>query len=279
LNPSKSHSKTAASREGFTLLELIVAMVVLVIAMTIAFQAFSGTIRGWRRGTEVMEGLKHGEFAMDQLAQAVRSTIYFYNPRKNYAFLIEKESKGAYPADILNFVTASPAFMPESSPLKYGPHRIKLYIDTDDRGNPALFSLAFPALANPEKLEEEYDDAEPHLVSRAVQGLEVLLYEEEKEDWTTDEWEEENSVPERIKLIVYVGSEDKNEDPIVFEQIIEIPVAESVKLKIESPTSSKNNKRKSRPGGKIIAPGGNRPPVHNIAPGGARPPQSMPSPR
>ena len=275
---SNIHPKSTASREGFTLLELIVAMLVLVIAMTIAFQAFSGTIRGWRRGTEVMEGLKHGEFAMDQLAQAVRSTIYFYNPRKNYAFLIEKESQGGYPADSLNFVTASPAFMPESSPLKYGPHRIKLYIDTDERGDPALFSLAFPALANPEKLEEEYDDAEPHLVSRAVQGLEVLLYDEEQEDWTTDEWEEENSVPKRIKLIVYVASENKNEDPIIFERIIEIPVAESVELKIESPTSSKKSRR-GRPGGKVIAPGGKHPPARNIAPGGNHPPQNLPRPR
>ena len=78
---------------GFTLLELMVAMVILTIAMSIAFQAFSGTIRGWKRGTEVMDGIKHGDFAMNQMAAVLNSTIYFYNPRKSYAFTFEKGTK------------------------------------------------------------------------------------------------------------------------------------------------------------------------------------------
>lgn len=223
---------------GFTLLELMVAMVILTIAMSIAFQAFSGTIRGWKRGTEVIEGIKHGDFAMTQFSRALNSTIYFFNPRKNYAFKIEKGTMDGLPADTISFVTASSAFMPEGSPLHYGPHRLKLYIDDDDRGNPALFSTAFPAIADEEEVEDEYDE-EPHLVSRAVQGLEILLYDDELEDWTTDEWEEENSIPERVMLIIYVASEENNEDPIIFKRVIDIPVAQSVKSKLTGPSNVK----------------------------------------
>ena len=79
-------------QDGFTLLELIVAMVILTITMSIAFQAFSGTIRGWRRGTEVADGIKHGDFAMNQLSSALNSTIYFFNPKKSYAFTFEKNN-------------------------------------------------------------------------------------------------------------------------------------------------------------------------------------------
>lgn len=222
-------------RFGFTLLELMAAMVILTIAMSVAFQAFSGTIRGWKRGTEVVEGIKHGDFAMGQLASAVNSTVFFSNPRKSYAFRIERDTIAGLPADTISFVTASTAFMTEDSPLKYGPHRLELFIDYDEYGNPALFSLAFPAIADLEEAEDEYD-TEPHLVSRAVQGLEVLLYDEELEDWTTDEWEQENSVPERIKLTLIVASEDEDEEPIVFSRIIEIPVAESLQAKLTGPT-------------------------------------------
>jgi hypothetical protein len=186
----------------------------------------------------VIEGIKHGDFAMTQLATALNSTIYFFNARKSYAFKIEKDTFSGLPADTINFVTASSAFMPEGSPLQHGPHRLKLYIADDDRGNPALFSTAFPAVADEEEAEDEYDE-EPHLVSRSVQGLEILLYDEELEDWTTDEWEKGNSIPERVMIIIFVASEEENEEPIVFTRILEIPVAQSLNAKLTGPTNVK----------------------------------------
>ena len=234
---AKTPNPKPQTASGFTLLELMVAMVILTIAMSIAFQAFSGTIRAWRRGTEVIEGIKHGDFAMNQLANALNSTIYFFNPRKSYAFKIEKGTDSGLPSDTISFVTASSAFMPDSSPLQQGPHRIKLYIDDDDRGDPALFSIAFPAIADEEEAEDEYD-AEPHLVSRAVQGLEILLYDDELEDWSTDEWEKENSIPERVLILIYVASEERDEEPIVFTRVLDIPVSQSLGANLKGPTKT-----------------------------------------
>lgn len=211
-------------------------MVILTIAMSIAFQAFSGTIRGWKRGTEVIDGIKHGDFAMTQLVSALRSTIYFYNPRKTYAFKIEKGTTSSLPSDMISFVTASSAFMPNDSPFTTGPHRIQLFIDTDKSGSPALFTIPMPAIADDEEYENEYI-SDPILVSRAIQGLEILIWDEETEDWT-EEWDPENSVPERIQISVFVASEDENEEPIKFERVIEIPVALSVKDKLTGPSAT-----------------------------------------
>ncbi len=210
-------------------------MVILTIAMSIAFQAFTGTVRGWKRGTEVIDGIKHGDFAITQLVASLRSTIYFNNPRKTYAFIIDKGTSGGLPADLISFVTASSAFMPSDSPFAVGPHRVELFIDDDDRGNPALFARPMPAVPIDEDLEDEYD-SEPILVSRAIQGLEILIWDEENEDWT-EEWEPENSIPERILIAVFVESEEEYEEPIEFTRVIEIPVALSVKDKLASPSS------------------------------------------
>jgi prepilin-type N-terminal cleavage/methylation domain-containing protein len=235
------------TRQAFTLLELMVAMIILTIAMSIAFQAFSGTVRGWKRGTEVIDGIKHGDFAMSQLAAALNSTVYFNNPQKHYAFTVEKGSSIGLPADTISFVTASSAFMPADSPYIHGPHRVTLFID-DDAGNPALFAFPMPTTANAEDFEEEFG-AEPVLVSRAVQGLEILFYDKEEEDWT-EEWEKENSVPERIMVSVFVVSEDKAEEPIVFTRVIEIPVATSVSAKLQGPSYSPSAKQ----GGNSVKP-------------------------
>ena len=236
MKPQTSNLKSQTN-SGFTLLELMAAMVILTIAMAVAFEAFSGTIRGWKRGTEVIEGIKHGDFAMTQLSAALNSTIFFNSPRKSYAFEMERGTISGLPADSISFVTASSAFMPEGSPLQHGPHRLKLFIDDDEEGNPALFSIAFPAIANIEEAEDEYD-AEPHLISRAVQGLEVLLYNKELEDWTDDEWEKGNSIPEKVQLTIYVASEEEDEEPISFSRVLEIPVAQSISSKLTGPTQT-----------------------------------------
>ena len=43
------------SKAGFTLLELIVAITILTVAMSIAFQAFSSTLRGWKEAVKLLK--------------------------------------------------------------------------------------------------------------------------------------------------------------------------------------------------------------------------------
>jgi len=234
-------------------------MVILVIAMSIVFQAFSGTLRGWKRGTEVIDGIKHGDFAMNQMAAALNSSIYFYNELKSYAFTFEKGSNNGLPADRISFVTASRAFISENSPLRDGPHRIELYIDNDDHGDPALFSRAVPALTDFEEFEAEFD-MEPYLISRTIQGLEIMVYNEDDEFWTA-EWDKKNSIPERVKISVYVPSEDPNEEAIVFTRVLDIPVAKSVNIKLAGPSAIS--------GGSAATSGGSTPSGGSSSGGGA----------
>ena len=233
------------SRQGFTLLELIVAIVILVIAMSIAFEAFTGTIRGWKRGTEVADGIKHGDFAMGQLVSALNSMLFFNNPRKTYAFKLEKDTAPTgLPGDIVSFVTVNGAFMPADSPYAKGLRRIRLFVDDDEYGDPALYALAMPAISDVEEFEEEFD-AEPALVSREISGMEIMIWDKQNETWT-DDWETENSVPERIEINLYISSRDKNEEPIVFRRVLEIPVYESLQDRLRNPSSSNPSKERRR---------------------------------
>jgi prepilin-type N-terminal cleavage/methylation domain-containing protein len=227
---------TAQQNHGFTLLELIVAMVILTMTMALSFQAFSGTIRGWKRGTRVMENIKHGQFAMLQLANALNSTVYFNNPRQSYGFIFEKNGGNSadYPADIISFVTASSAFVPYGHPLTRGPHRLKLYIDKSDNGEDALFAEIRPIVADEDKYK-----ADPILVTTGIQGIECTFYDEEQDSWT-DEWTHKNSIPKRIKVALYAppNKDEKADDGVVFTRIFEIPVAASVPAQLKGPSQS-----------------------------------------
>ena len=71
--------------------------------------------------------------------------IYFQDERKRYAFRFEKELSNNLPADWISFVTASPYFLHPNDPLAEGPHRLQLFIQDDEYGNPALHSISMPA--------------------------------------------------------------------------------------------------------------------------------------
>lgn len=236
---SKDHKK-----RGFTFLELLVAAVILTIVMSIAVQALQQTLRAWKRGGEVIDNIQHGDYAISQLVCAINSTLYFYDNNATYAFTVEKDTNFGNPADIVSFVTTSPAFLPPDSPFLKGPHRIELTIDSDDNGDPALFILAMPAVNmlledDTEDFRDQYD-AEPTIACPNVNGLEILFWNEEDEEWE-DEWEEENSVPKRIQVTVSVMSSDPDEDDTIFQRIIEIPVYAATEQQISGPTASSNN--------------------------------------
>lgn len=215
---------------GFTLLELMVAIVILVIAMSIAYQALSGTVRAWRRGSEVVESMQHGNYAMTHLSAALRSAVYFNDPKKSYGFTLEKNG-GTYPSDKISWVTVSPAFIPMDSPFRHGAHRLTVFIDQTENGDDALFASARPHLAD----EDDYEEEEPWLVTAGIQGIECRIYNEEEEEWE-EEWTTSNSVPERIELSIFSAPENDEDEPVVFKRILEIPVAESVEERIANPT-------------------------------------------
>ena len=249
MNPTRMNSivihspKRKQHKLGFSLLELLVAMIILVIAMSIAIQAFRGTLRAWKRGGEVIDGIEHGDYVITELSSALNSILYFYNGNNTYTFTLED---GGDDDDIISFVTTSSAFLPEDSPYRTGPHRLELSIDQDDDGNPALFALAMPpiSLASEDSLEEfkdEYDE-EPELACRNISGLGIEFWDAEEEEWT-EEWEEENAVPERILITIWVTPNDPKEEDMQFQRIIEVPVFDSVEQRISSPSSTSSTDR------------------------------------
>ncbi len=217
------------------MLEVLVSIVLLAIISAISFQVYSSTLFSWKRSTEVADGLKHGDFSMNNLLNALYSTIYFNNDRRVYAFRCEKSSDGKMPTDMISFVTVSKAFMPASSPYFGAPHRLQLFVDRDDRGNPALFALPMPAIASEEEFAETFAE-EPILVSRDVVGLEIFFWDATNEEWT-EEWESENSIPERIEISLYISSSE-DEEPMQFTRIVDIPVFESVAENLKSPATT-----------------------------------------
>lgn len=205
-------------RGGFTLLELLVTLAILVMAMSVIIGSFSVTLRGWNRSQELLEGLHHGDFVMEQLVSALRSTAFIHHTPEKYGFWLD-DNGGKYPKDTISWVTSGTAFMLPNSPLANGLHRLELSIENNEDGESAVAVRAYPYLA-----EEEDFDSETWFVSSVVKGLDCRAYDEETEAWG-DDWEDTNAVPRLVEVTLFLDPIEEFGQPIKFSRVVEIPVA------------------------------------------------------
>ena len=203
------------------MLELLVTLAILVMAMSVIIGAFSITLRGWSRSQELLEGLHHGDFVMEQLVSALRSTAFIHHTPEKYGFWLD-DGGGRYPQDTLSWVTSGTAFMLPNSPLANGLHRLELAIENNESGEPSVAVRAYPYLT-----EREDFDSETWFVSSRVKGLDCRAYDEEGERWE-DGWEDTNSVPRLVEVTLFLDPIEEFGQPVKISRVVEIPVASVV---------------------------------------------------
>ena len=219
--------------DGFTMLELLVALAITVAAFTIVWSTFSATVSAWRRGTELLDDMHHGEFVMEQLVSALRSAAFFNTAPDKYGFRMDNASGGDYPAHKLSWVTSGSAFIPPNSPLANGFHRLSVTVERNPDGNAAFAVRAYPHLAT---ISE--DEVDPWYISTEVKGIRCRTYNFDEEAWE-EQWEDTNSVPLLVEITLYMDPLQKYDDPVTMKRLVEIPVAGAVKKAVKStqPTS------------------------------------------
>jgi len=215
-------------RRGFTLLEVMIAVVILTIALTIAWQTFSAVTRAWTGSRKAMDNTHHGDFVMTQLASALRSMTFFDSVPEKYGFRMDDVS-GEYGDHSISWVTPSSAFVPRGEFAEYGLHRIEVGAGEDEEGNEGLLVTVWAHLADEEDVEKK-----SWVVSETIKGLTCHVFNTEEEDWDT-EWEDTNSIPGLIHITLYADPLEKYDEPVEYTQLIEIPLGPVVITEVDSP--------------------------------------------
>ena len=223
-------SNVYKQQAGFSLLEMMVAIVLLVTAFSIIWSTFSATLNAWERGSNLLDGLHTGDFIMEQVECAMRSAAYFDNKPEAYGFWLDDRGGGESSADEISWVTSGTALLPQESSLANGLHRLSITVEDNDDGKPSLAVKAWPHLADPEKI----DDVEPWYISTEITGLDCVVYDIEDEDWT-DDWEDTNSIPRLVQLTFYLPPIEKYGKAQTIQRLIEIPIAAPLESAIRAP--------------------------------------------
>ncbi len=244
---------TRTSRAAFTLLEMLVAVALLSMAMTMILTTFYSVTRAWQRGNAVAGSLDHGDYLMLQVVGGMRSA-YYPQPGSSaraqtpapaatndaatngaatnaapaapyYGFTLEDDGDSPDSQDVISWVKTGPELLMLDDPLARGLHRVRLSVEEGPGGRPAVAVRAWRPYGNPitfDPLEQE-----PHFISSTVLGLNCRVaweLEDGQWDWL-DEWEDEltNCLPLAVEITVFMEAPDPGEPPVELQRTFELP--------------------------------------------------------
>jgi len=232
---------------AFTLLELLVAMALMVIALGITFSTFYSISKAWQRGQTMAENLNRGEFVMEQIVGGLSSAFYpvrqssatntqatntnvsvTASSASDYGFVLVNSGDGDTARDAISWVKTGSALLGPEDPLWHGLHRIKVSVEEDEDDCLAVASRAWRPYGN--AIDFKSDDITPFFISEKVLGMNCRAAREADDDgWKwEDEWEGmdcTNRLPLAVEVVLYLEPLEAHEEPVEIKRVVEIPVA------------------------------------------------------
>ena len=244
------------NRRGFTMLELIRAVVLLGIMTTLSIMTFRAVTNGWRVSREYMDRLERTDYSLDQLVSALKCAYYPHSGEQSgeYGFMLTDGGDGDSPrsSDTIEWSKRGTALIGADSSGD-AVHRIQLMIleeGNDDWGSKiertGLYARVKPhakVLIEDDSTKEEEDFGfesdeyyRPILVARDVDGFDCRVMKEppSDDDFKVDKtaWEDEftqsNAVPYKVQLTFYIDKED----PEYRSRKTRIPILRTIKMPV-----------------------------------------------
>lgn len=268
-------------KRAFTMLELLLATLLVGILTTLSILTFQAVTKSWQTSTEYIDKLQRTDYALNQLAAGLRSAYYPHDGKQDerYGFVLSDNGDGESPdeSDEIEWSKTGSAIIGNESALADTVHRIKVMVleeGDSDYGvtieKTGLYArVCGDSALHPKSDERDSPDEgygfgnlelyQPILIADGVVGFNcrVMATAEEAESENDasrfkDEFAESNSIPYKVELTFYVADEDGRSyrtDTAPVMRIIRLPMHEQ-SLDGAAPAGAEEGKKKEKGGGK-----------------------------
>ena len=125
-------------RRAFTMIELLLATMLIGMVTVICMMTFSAVTGGWQASTDYLDRMQRTDYAINQLIIALRSAYYPETNDENYRFFDPYDREGNRPgdSDIIEWTKKGSALIGSKSALADSVHKVRVMIleegDTED---------------------------------------------------------------------------------------------------------------------------------------------------
>ena len=245
-------------RRAFTLIEILLAAVLLAILTSLTMMTFNSVTHGWQVSTDYLDKMQRTDFALNQVVSGLRSLYYPHGGEQSYdyGFYLTDNGNGEDPdrSDVIEWSKRGSAIVGTESAAADTVHRVQLMVleeGNHDYIDPievtGLYARHCPDVTlRPKDNRDDIDFTfandemyQPVLVADGIVGFNCrVLPTDEKVEAEHDEslfedtWETSNAVPYKIELTFYLADPDgrayrSNTAPIM--RIVRMPLYEQAK--------------------------------------------------
>ena len=255
-------------RRAFTLIEMLLAVVLVGVITALTLLTFRAVTNGWQVSTDYIDKSQRVDFALNQVISGLRSLYYPHDGQQNYdyGFVLEDNGDGENPddSDVIEWSKRGSAIVGTKSSAVDTVHRVRLMIleegnsDFKDRIEvTGLYARHCPDVTlrpkdDPDDVDYSFANDEmyqPVLIADGIVGFNCRVLKDkeqvkESENDATlfeDTWDSSNSVPYKVELTFYMSDPEgrayrSNSAPIM--RIVRLPLHEQSLDGAEPPSNS-----------------------------------------
>ncbi|MBR1921452.1 MAG: prepilin-type N-terminal cleavage/methylation domain-containing protein, partial [Kiritimatiellae bacterium] len=239
-------------RRAFTLVELLLAVVLLAVLTALTMATFNAVTRGWQISTDYLDKMQRTDFALNQVVSGLRSLYYPHGGEQSYSygFCLYDNGDGEDPrqSDVIEWSKRGSALVGSKSAAADTVHRVRLMVleeGNHDFAEPievtGLYARHCPDVTlrpkdNPDDIDFTFENEEmyqPVLVADGIVGFNcrVLPSDEKVEaehdaSLFEDTWDLSNAVPYKVELTFYLSDPEGRayrSDAAPIMRIVRIP--------------------------------------------------------
>ena len=300
-------------KRAFTLVEILLAVVLLGVLTAITMATFNSVTRSWQISTDYLDKMQRTDFALNQVVSGLRSLYYPHGGEQSYdyGFCLYDNGDGEDPdrSDVIEWSKRGSAIVGSKSAAADTVHRVRLMVleeGNHDYIDPievtGLYARHCPDVTlRPKDNRDDIDFSfandemyQPVLIADGIVGFNCrVLPSDEKVEAEHDDslfedtWEASNAVPYKVELTFYLADPEgrayrSNTAPIM--RIVRMPLYEQAKDGAAPPSEKAASEgagaRRRASGGANRAGGAEGPGGRGARPGGggARPGGGAPPP-
>lgn len=249
-------------RRGFTMIEMLLATMLVGILTTLSVLTFQAVTRGWQISTDYMDKMQRTDYALNQVTSALRSMYYPHDGKQDekYGFCLTDKGDGnnVRTSDIIEWSKTGSAIVGTKNAIADTVHRIQLMVleEGDDNYREPIQKTGLYArlcgdvalIPKDDNDETDYsfgneDLYQPLLIADGIVGFNCRVVKtqdsikkgvrnegENDKKAFEDEFSESNSVPYKVELTFQMEKADEElrsqRDRAPLVRVVTIPIHE-----------------------------------------------------
>ena len=228
-------------KKGFTIVELMLAVLILSILTIVSTWTFHTIIRNWNLATEMADNMQRTDYALAQITSALRSAYFPTSGETSESdgFQLENGNDRNDPeeSDMIAWTKLGPAIVGRNSRFAKSPHHVSIYVVEPGESDVEAYAkggLVCDVIGEKKFRPEDFDEDDLEnwdrfVLSEDVQGFNCRVLDKDQPfdnnvaNWR-DTWDTSNCIPRRVQLTFWMKPLEENKEPYPVVRVVEIPL-------------------------------------------------------